>query len=793
MPAPPKVFISYASEDQAQLDWVKELSGRLRADGFDVSLDRWGARPGDELTRFIGQSRRDDCFLLLICTPTYKEIFDRRLQRVDYEASNAARGIQEGLARRSVIPIHRGGSWHEAAPSVVFGDFYIDLTATPMRDGAYLNLVDTLQAQLWVAPTIDDGAEALFEGPGAVPARSIANFLGRDAELATLAANLNAPGGRTLPVVVSGAGGVGKTAVARQFVATHGPTLFPEGVIWLDGQNLAQELARAARRYGWNAETDPTPEQAAISLNKELPGVGVLIVIDDLSDEKLLAYVPQPGGKSRTIVTSRRENLDIRGKTLRLERWSRAISRTYLRQAVSRLDRESDDDLDLLSGFVQGLPLGLVMMSGVFASEKKRSAEEYLARLRAEPLGALRGFVKDGDRGLVGTFLEAYRGLSANERRVLGAIAACAQGTRQEIVAAVAGLEGSGCAHQLRRLTELFLVEHREGADAPWALHDVVRMFTRALPDAEDADAAHLAWVRDHLRPTAEQAPREVSESEMAEAVTALERQLDAEDGAWMGPLFQLLYKHLTSKGRYATAVDLGERLLALEGSLPTLESQASLLGNLGIWQGRLGNMPKAIGFLERSLAISETLGRLDSQAIQLGNLGNCYLTLGDVPNAIEFLLLSLAINEQLGRVEDEALLLGNLGLAHRKLGSILQSIGYHHRALSIHERLGRLDSQAAQLGHLGFCYREQGDFRRAIDFHERALAIYERLERLDGQAVQLNHIVSCCEMLGDMPLAAQFLELSLASFVDSGLAETHPTMMKFRRMLSVAMGDRVA
>ena len=83
MPPAPKVFLSYASEDQPHSNWVKDLAARLRTDGFDVALDRWGARPGDELTRFIGQSRRDDCFLLLICTPAYKAIFDRRLQNVD--------------------------------------------------------------------------------------------------------------------------------------------------------------------------------------------------------------------------------------------------------------------------------------------------------------------------------------------------------------------------------------------------------------------------------------------------------------------------------------------------------------------------------------------------------------------------------------------------------------------------------------------------------------------------------------------------------------------------------------
>src|SRR5690349_14443961 len=189
MAPPPKVFVSYASEDPNHALWVKELAARLRADGFDVALERWGARPGDELSRFIGQAHRDASFLLLVCTPAYKANVDGRLQHVDYEASNAASGIQAGIVNRTVIPLHRAGTWREAAPAIVFGDFYVDLTASPMRESAYRDLVDTLHAELWVIPTAELTA-ALFEGPGRAAAQPVASFVGREAELSALTNNL---------------------------------------------------------------------------------------------------------------------------------------------------------------------------------------------------------------------------------------------------------------------------------------------------------------------------------------------------------------------------------------------------------------------------------------------------------------------------------------------------------------------------------------------------------------------------------------------------------------------------
>jgi hypothetical protein len=234
---PPKVFISYAWEDEPHPTWVKEFATTLRTkDGLDVTLDRWTAQPGDELPLFMETSVRESRFVLLICTPAYKTKFDARLGGVGYEAKVITGEIVVGLAKRKVIPIHRAGLWKEAAPTIVAGSLYVDLTGDPFSEtAAYGDLVETLHGRREITPEIGYG-DRVFEGPGAVPAIAVANFSGRDEELRELLGHLRAPGEKAVCVVASGIGGVGKTALARQLVATVAPSLFRDGAAWSRGR-----------------------------------------------------------------------------------------------------------------------------------------------------------------------------------------------------------------------------------------------------------------------------------------------------------------------------------------------------------------------------------------------------------------------------------------------------------------------------------------------------------------------------------------------------------------------------
>ena|SRR5271165_3081661 len=69
-------FISYSWDDDAHREWVRKLATRLRADGVNVSIDRWSAVPGDQLSAFMERAIRENQFVVIICTPRRRQ--DRR-------------------------------------------------------------------------------------------------------------------------------------------------------------------------------------------------------------------------------------------------------------------------------------------------------------------------------------------------------------------------------------------------------------------------------------------------------------------------------------------------------------------------------------------------------------------------------------------------------------------------------------------------------------------------------------------------------------------------------------------
>ncbi len=140
----PRVFISYAWEDDDHKDWVRKLAMRLRHDGVESILDQWETVPGDQLPRFMETAVRTCDFVLIVCTPQYKDRSDKRRGGVGYEGDIMTGEVFAGMSRRKFIPVLRKGPWGEAAPSWLLGTYYVDLTADPLSEAHYSELVDTL-------------------------------------------------------------------------------------------------------------------------------------------------------------------------------------------------------------------------------------------------------------------------------------------------------------------------------------------------------------------------------------------------------------------------------------------------------------------------------------------------------------------------------------------------------------------------------------------------------------------------------------------------------------------------
>lgn len=156
----PRAFISYAWESTELKTWVKSLSTRLRQDGVEVLLDQWAVAPGDQLPSFMEGAIRDNDFVVIICTPTYKAKSEGRKGGVGYEGDIMTAEVLQSRNNRKFIPVLKCETWEASSPSWLQGKYFIDLRGEPYSDDHYQDLLVTLLGNRETAPAVGNQAEA---------------------------------------------------------------------------------------------------------------------------------------------------------------------------------------------------------------------------------------------------------------------------------------------------------------------------------------------------------------------------------------------------------------------------------------------------------------------------------------------------------------------------------------------------------------------------------------------------------------------------------------------------------
>jgi len=151
---PPKVFISYSWDSPEHKVWTKELATRLRSDGLDVTLDQWAVVPGDQLPKFMETAIRENSYVVIVCTPSYKLKSDERKGGVGYEGDIMTAEVFTERNNRKFIAVLRASSWNAAMPSWLKGKYSIDLSASPYSEEQYNDLLVTLHNRREQAPPI---------------------------------------------------------------------------------------------------------------------------------------------------------------------------------------------------------------------------------------------------------------------------------------------------------------------------------------------------------------------------------------------------------------------------------------------------------------------------------------------------------------------------------------------------------------------------------------------------------------------------------------------------------------
>ena len=161
----PTAFVSYSWDNDEHRNWVLALATQLRGDGVETVLDQWHLVPGDQLPAFMEKAVRESDYVLIICTPRYKDRSERRLGGVGYEGDIITGQVLTTRNKRKFIPILRTGDWKEAAPTWLAGKYYVDLRGDPYDERHYRDLLTSLLGTRAQAPPVRKVREHVGKRP----------------------------------------------------------------------------------------------------------------------------------------------------------------------------------------------------------------------------------------------------------------------------------------------------------------------------------------------------------------------------------------------------------------------------------------------------------------------------------------------------------------------------------------------------------------------------------------------------------------------------------------------------
>ncbi|MFO1112821.1 MAG: TIR domain-containing protein [Rhodospirillales bacterium] len=141
----PRVFVSYAWGNTEHETWVeKKLAADLKNAGIQVVLDRWSAKIGSEISRFI--SIIEQCeFVIVVGTRLYRKKYNESAGVVAAEVKLIAHKFLLGSCPSGrFIPILLEGAEEEAFPAVLRGHAYVDCRKTEVYVSEIFDIILTL-------------------------------------------------------------------------------------------------------------------------------------------------------------------------------------------------------------------------------------------------------------------------------------------------------------------------------------------------------------------------------------------------------------------------------------------------------------------------------------------------------------------------------------------------------------------------------------------------------------------------------------------------------------------------
>jgi DNA-binding SARP family transcriptional activator len=644
--------------------------------------------------------------------------------------------------------------------------------------------------------------------PRQLPA-PVAQFVGRQQELATLTGLLDAAGtGRSGAIVIcaiSGTAGVGKTALAVHW-AHRVSDRFPDGQLYVNlrgydpspAVTTAEALAGFLRALGVPAEdiAAETSDRAA-QFRSLLSGRRILLVLDNARSAEQVRLL-LPGSQSCAAVVTSRDalaGLVARDGASRLE-----LDLLPLDDAVGLLGRligsrvaADESAAAALADRCSRLPLALRLAAELAlarpATTLAELADELADQQRRLDLLAAGGDLSTAVRAVFSWSLRHLDADTARAFRWLG----LHPGPEFDAYA-VAALTGATLPAAGQMLTGLARAHLVQGlAPGRYTMHDLLRSYAAELAADED-DAGQRAAVtrlldyylrtagaamdvllpaehdrRPQLPPSSTPAPPTASR-EQARAWLDTERAVLVATASYSAQhdwpryaigLADTVFRYLDVGGHYLEAFAIYRSAHTAAARACDRAAEARALSHLGAVELRQGGYDAAVGHYEQALELFRLVGERTAEARMLGNLGLIHFQQGRYRTAAGALEQALTLFRDLGDVTDEAHALSGLARMDLRQGRYAKADERLQRALELYRQIGEgaLAAYAlasAGLASLGLDRHDEADRRL-----REALAMCRSAGYLPGEA----HVVG---ELGLVDMALQRYQQAAEHFQEA-------------------------
>ncbi|MFJ3789441.1 BTAD domain-containing putative transcriptional regulator [Kitasatospora sp. NPDC090091] len=635
---------------------------------------------------------------------------------------------------------------------------------------------------------------------GQLPADT-SDFTGRDEELGQLRDHLAAAArGSNSPsvLVISGMGGVGKTALAVR-TAHRAKELFPDGQLYVDlrgfGNSEPREphevLARflsdlGALQHGSSPAKD-THDRAA-QLRAALTTRRVLLLLDNARDAQHLLPLLPGDGRSAVLATSRNTLTDLPGAVqIRLEPLDVEDQRRLL-SAVCGTDRvsaEPDSALRLLAT-CGGLPLALRVVAARLTARPAWSLDTLAQRLSVD--GQRLRSLAAGHLSVRDTFASSYLALrdseDAEEReaarlfRLLGLWPGMWFGVEQ--TAALVQRPTTDVANLLELLVDYHLLQSPE----PWRyrFHDLLGEYAadRVLAEEPDEDRTAallnlLTWYTaagtrayDVLNP---RSPLPAIPEDVPSPLPAFSDEADAL--AWF----------IREIPAYRDAVRLSVRM-----DRPDLAWRTACL--LGCYGQNYWSTGQWMGALNDALDATRESGDRIGLAHLHNNMGIAHAFEGRMELSLEHLREALGHAEAAGQTGSVARLLFNLAAAATEAGDVEAGLGYARRFTEKARITPGPEAAEAGLLVVGRVLMIAGELEEAEQVLREALDLWRRLGVRSKQAIALKNLGEVLDRLGRpreaLAVLSEGLEIRRALGIHGGVV----TILQAIARTEAAHGD---